>query len=131
MASLEPVLAHVKAAASGTLSAIALRAETALEELLTNSVVHGNSAQSEEASIWLAVAASNGFLKLRFEDAFAEFDPMAQIDTALQRSAGSLEQRRLGGLGLLMAYRLADRFCYTRENGRNCIELSFLDRSLN
>ena len=131
MESLEPVLAHVKLAASGTLSAIALRAETALEELLTNSVVHGNTAQSEEASIWLAVAASNESLKLQFEDAFAEFDPMAEIDTALQRTAGSLEQRRIGGLGLLMVYRLADRFFYTRENGRNCIELSFLDRSLN
>ena len=129
--SLEPVLAHVNSAASGTLSAIALRAETALEELLTNSVVHGNTAQSEEASIWLAVAASNESLKLQFEDAFAEFDPMAEIDTALQRTAGSLEQRRIGGLGLLMVYRLADRFFYTRENGRNCIELSFLDRSLN
>ena len=131
MESLDPVLAHVKSVASGTPSAIALRAETALEELLTNSVVHGNAAQSEEASIWIAAAASGEFLKLRFEDAFAQFDPLAEIDMALQRSVFPLEQRRIGGLGLLMVYRLADEFRYTRSNGRNCIELSFLGRSLN
>jgi len=130
MESLEPMLAHVKSVASGTLSAIALRAETAVEELVTNSVVHGNAAQSEEASIWLAVAASGESLTLRFEDAFAGFDPLAEIGMALQRTAGPLEQRRIGGLGLLMVYRLADEFRYTRENGRNCIELSFQGRSL-
>jgi anti-sigma regulatory factor (Ser/Thr protein kinase) len=122
MASLDPALAHVKSFATGSLSAIALRAETALEELLTNSVVHGNA---------LSVAAHNESLKLRFEDAFAEFDPLAEIDLALQRAAGPLEQRRIGGLGLLMVYRLADEFLYMRANGRNCIELSFLARRLN
>jgi serine/threonine-protein kinase RsbW len=131
MASLDPALAHVKSFATGSLSAIALRAETALEELLTNSVVHGNAAQSEQALIWLSVAAHNESLKLRFEDAFAEFDPLAEIDLALQRAAGPLEQRRIGGLGLLMVYRLADEFLYMRANGRNCIELSFLARRLN
>jgi serine/threonine-protein kinase RsbW len=131
MESLDPLLAHVKSLASGTPSAIALRAETALEELVTNSVVHGNQAQSEDASIWLSVAAGSESLKLRFEDAFAQFDPLAEIGLALQRAAGPLEQRRIGGLGLLMVYRLADEFLYTRANGRNCIELSFLSRSLN
>lgn len=128
MESLAPVLAHVKSAASGIPSAIALRAETALEELLTNSVVHGNSAQVATASIWLGVAAHGGSLKLRYEDAFAEFDPLSEIEAALERSSNPIpmEQRNAGGLGLLMVYRLADEFRYTRENGRNCIDLIFL-----
>lgn len=130
MESLAPVLAHVRWVASGTPSGIALRAETALEELLTNSVVYGNTAHSEVASIWVAIAATNDSLNLRFEDAFEEFDPLAEINVTLQRTAYSLEQRKVGGLGLLMVYRLADEFNYTRSNGRNCIELSFLDRSL-
>jgi serine/threonine-protein kinase RsbW len=130
MESLDPVLALVKSLASGTSSAIALRAETAVEELLTNSVVHGNTAQSEDALIWLSVAAHNESLKLRFEDAFTEFDPVAEVGMALERAAGALEQRRIGGLGLLMVYRLADEFLYARANGRNCIDLSFLGRSL-
>ena len=128
MESLDPVLVHVQSAAPDTSPAIALRAETALEELLTNSVIHGNTAKSEQASIWLAVAASPDALNLRFEDAFAEFDPLSEIRTALQRTGSPLEQRRAGGLGLLMVYRLADEFRYTREDGRNRIELAFLAR---
>lgn len=128
MESLEPVLAHVKRAALGTEPAVALRAETALEELLSNSVVHGNTAQETTASVWLAVTASGQALELRYEDPFAEFDPLFEIDAALQRTANPLDQRRVGGLGLLMVYRLADEFRYMRENGRNCIELSFSGR---
>ena len=128
MESLAPVLAHVKAAASGTEPSIALRAETAMEELLTNSVVHGGAAQAGPTSIWLAVAATSEALKLRYEDAFAEFDPLSEIGAALQRTSSPADQRRAGGLGLLMVYRLADEFRYVRENGRNCIELSFLAR---
>ena len=130
MESLDPVLAHIRWVASGIPSGIALRAETALEELLTNSVVYGNTAHSEVASIWVAVVATDDSLNLRFEDAFEAFDPLAEINAALQRTAYSLEQRRVGGLGLLMVYRLADEFNYTRSNGRNCIKLAFLDRSL-
>ena len=129
MESLAPVLAHIKSAASGTEPAIALRAETALEELLTNSVVHGSAGQTNPASIWLAVTASGEALKLRYEDAFAEFDPLSEIDAALQRTGSPVDQRRVGGLGLLMVFRLADQFRYVRENGRNCIELSFLGRA--
>ena len=128
MESLGPVLAYLKSAAFGIPPAVALRAETALEELLTNSVVHGNAEQIAEASIWLVVTASGQVLKLRYEDAFAEFDPLAEIDAALRRSSNPMpiDQIRAGGLGLLMVYRLADEFRYSRENGRNCIELSFM-----
>ena len=130
MESLAPALAHIKSAAFGTAPGTALRAETALEELLTNSVIHGNAAQAASASIWLAVTADGESLKLRYEDAFAEFDPLSEIGAALQRTSNPMpvEQRRVGGLGLLMVYRLADEFRYVRENGRNCIELSFTGR---
>ena len=128
MESLEPALAHLKAAAVGTEPALALRAETALEELLTNSVMHGNAAQDKHALIWLAVTTSGPALKLRFEDPFAEFDPLPEIDAAVERTRIPIDQRGPGGLGLLMVYRLADEFRYVRENGRYCIELSFTGR---
>jgi serine/threonine-protein kinase RsbW len=130
MESLEPALEHFKAAAQDTEPALALRAETALEELLTNSVLHGNAEQSVAARIWLGVVASAQTLGLCFEDAFAEFDPLAEIEAALQRTASPIEERRAGGLGLLMVYRLADEFRYVRENGRNRIELSFRRRNV-
>jgi len=125
MDSLGPLLARVRAASSGVEPAAVLRAETAIEELLTNSVVHGGPAAATPASLWLSVGASGNALRLRYEDDFAAFDPMPRIKEALQRTGSPMDQRPVGGLGLLMVYRLADTFHYSRENGRNCMELSF------
>lgn len=125
MGALGPLLAHVRAASAGVEPTAALRAETAVEELLTNSVVHGGGEGAAPASVWLSIDASANALKLRFEDAFAAFDPMPEIALALQRTASPMDQRPVGGLGLLMVYRLADEFRYVRENGHNCIDLTF------
>lgn len=106
-----------------------LRAETALEELLTNSIVHGRASAMPSATIWLAARGQEDVLNLRYEDAFAPFDPMAKIDEALLRTANPMEQRPPGGLGLLMVFRMADAFRYLNEDGRNRIDLSFTGRS--
>ena len=120
---------HLKTIATVTEPLIVLRAETALEELLTNSVVHGGRADTLASEIWLSAALRGPDLHLRYEDAFAAFDPMLSIDQALLRTANPLEQRPPGGLGLLMVFRMADEFRYLREDGRNRIDLSFIQRS--
>ena len=108
-------------------SAPILRAETALEELLANSVAHGGAMSNASASdIWLGAVLSGQRLQLRFEDGFAPFDPMDQIDQALRRTANPLAQRPPGGLGLLMVFRMADEFNYQRADGRNRIDLAFV-----
>ena len=102
-----------------------LRVETALEELLSNSVTHGGGVAGAPASdIWLGAALDGGRLQLRFEDGFAPFDPMDQIDQALRRAANPLAQRP-GGVGLMMVFRMADGFSYQRADGRNRIDLVF------
>lgn len=130
MESLGPALALVKAACPGAEPELApaLRAQTALEELLTNSVLHGAAGRSDGASIWLGVAADADGLKLRYEDEFSAFDPMPFIAEALRRSENPMDQRPVGGLGLLMAYRLADEFHYARAGTHNRIDLTFLAR---
>ena len=128
MESLEHALAHLKAASFDAEPAAALRAETAVEELLTNSVLHGGAGQPAQTMVWLSVTPSGEALKLRYEDGFAAFDPMPKISEALQQTGNPIDLRPLGGLGLLMVYRLADEFRYARENGRNCIELWFRRR---
>ena len=105
-----------------------LRVETAVEELLTNCVVHGGAASVPRSEVWIGATAHAGGLSLRFEDAFAAFDPAGKIGEALRRTTNPLDQRPLGGLGLLMVYRLADEFRYSREGDRNRIDLSFLAR---
>ena len=105
-----------------------LRAETAIEELLTNTVVHGEAARSPQASVWLSVHPVNGACTLQYQDQQLQFDPHARIAEAMQRTENPMDQRPLGGLGLLMVFRLADDFRYQREGDRNCIELLFKSR---
>ena len=128
--SLDAMAAHLQASVPACDAAARLRAETALEELLTNSIVHGKARQLPPDSVWLAARVSDDALHLRYEDAFAPFDPVARIDEALLRTANPMEQRPPGGLGLLMVFRLADAFRYRHENGRNRIELSFSGRPI-
>lgn len=116
----------MRSAAPDWESAPLSRAETALEELLTNSVVHGGAAGAPGADVWLGAAIDGERLQLRYEDGFAPFDPMEQIDQALRRATDPLEQRLPGGLGLLMVFRMADGFRYQRTDGRNRIDLEFV-----
>jgi len=106
-----------------------LRAETALEELLTNSIVHGKALAMPPATIWLSARGQDNMLNLRYEDALGPFDPMAKIDEALRRTASPMEQRPAGGLGLLIVFRMADAFRYLHKDGRNRIDLSFAGQS--
>ncbi|MEO8543287.1 MAG: ATP-binding protein [Burkholderiaceae bacterium] len=128
MESLVSMVAHLQSVAAALDLATALRAETALEELLSNSVVHGGALQMPESSVWLSAVARIDGVLLRYEDPFAAFDPMAKIDEALRRTANPIEQRPSGGLGLLMVFRLADEFRYLRDSGRNRIDLLFASR---
>ncbi len=124
------MVAHLQSRAQHCESTALLRAETALEELLTNSILHGHAAQTRAASVWLAASGGDDGVQLRYEDAFARFDPMARIDEALRRTVNPMEQRPPGGLGLLMVFRLADGFDYQHVQGRNRIDLRFTGRAI-
>lgn len=130
MDSLAEMRSVLKAASLGTEGPVVLRAETALEELLTNSVTYGGLDTAATHWVWLSVRQERDALRVRFEDAFAAFDPFPRIDEALQRTSNPMDQRPLGGLGLLMVFRLADEFRYARKGDRNCMQLVFRDRHL-
>lgn len=128
--SLGAMAAHLQAMAPTCDGAAMLRAETALEELMTNAIVHGHAMQLPSAMVWLAARGQGDALHVRYEDTLAPFDPMARIDEALLRTANPMEQRPPGGLGLLMVFRLADAFRYQHAAGRNCIDLTFTGRPI-
>lgn len=122
------MVAHLKSVSTVLESATVLRAETALEELLSNSIVHGGALALPAPVVWMSADSRLDGLLMRYEDPFAPFDPMAKIDEALHRTAHRLEQRPAGGLGLLMVFRLADEFRYLREGERNRIDMVFAAR---
>lgn len=127
MESLDAMVVHLRSITHLPDSLAVLRAGTALEELLTNSVVHGVAHNAPASEIWLSAALRGHDLQLRYEDAFAPFDPISEIDRALRRTANPMEHRPPGGLGLLIVFRMADEFSYQRENGRNRIDMSFIE----
>lgn len=141
MEALEAVLAHVEAQADGIPSETVLRAQTALEELFTNCVLHGGpnplhkkdkgGAQpgENEQCIWLGVQCQGPQLHLQLEDPFAEFDPFQQVSQESSFGYLPVEDRPVGGLGVLMVARLADAVRYTRTSGRNCVSLYFAPRN--
>ena len=125
MESLPAMLQHVRQMAGIAPEDVVLRTETAVEELLTNSVVHGHAVDPAGSRVWMSVSAHGGALYLCYEDSLAPFDPTGKIGEALARTGNPLDQRPLGGLGLLMVYRLADEFRYVREGERNRMEMAF------
>lgn len=128
MESLVSMVAHFKSASLALESTTVLRAETVLEELLSNSVVHGGALALPAPVVWMSADVRVDGLLMRYEDPFAPFDPMARLDEALRQSANPLERRPAGGLGLLMVFRLADEFRYLREGERNRIDMVFATR---
>ena len=128
MESLAAVLAHIAQASDGADQGMLARAQTAVEELFSNSVLHGGPATPEADSVWVGARLANRELEVHIEDAFPAFDPFSQLASAQRHSELPVEQRPIGGLGILMVHRLADQAHYNRGGGRNRIMLRFTPR---
>lgn len=93
-----------------------------------NFVCHGG-AQGNSLQAWLEVRCDSGRLNVSFEDSAAPFDPFADLVHASEGLDQPLELRSEGGVGRLLIKQLADSACYSRSDGRNCIELVFSPRT--
>ena len=123
MASLSDVIGLVEEFARG--HGIArddlLRLTLVVEELFTNTVVHGHGGDSD-ALIRLALGATEAEVCLLYEDDAPPFDASAGVaehasDPGDTGATGT--DRRVGGLGLRLVAHHAARLRYAREEGRN------------
>jgi anti-sigma regulatory factor (Ser/Thr protein kinase) len=89
-----------------------------LEELLINLGTHGG-AIDDVAKVSVRIEA--GRVVGDIEDTGPEFDPRSSPDPDL---TASLEDRKIGGLGLFLARKLAERLDYVRRDGKNHTEFS-------
>ena len=96
----------------------ALRLELAVEEWVVNLCTHAYAARDGELEI--TVRQRNGQLLIEIIDQGPPFDPTAspEPDAALP-----LEQRKPGGLGLLLVRRMTDGLRYSRDGERNIVTL--------
>lgn len=103
----------------------ALRAKLVIEELFTNSVLHGY--RGSDGMIWLAAHSENNRLFITYQDEAPAYNPF-DANAATAQMHAKTDKRPNGGLGIILVSHLADTMGYRYENGRNILELSFFDR---
>lgn len=97
-----------------------LRLTLLVEELFTNTVVHGHGADSE-APVRLECEVVPGRIALTYEDTGPAHDPFSQV--VAPDAAAAVEDRPVGGLGVLLVRAMARQVEYRRTGGRNRISL--------
>ncbi|MFI5375030.1 MAG: ATP-binding protein [Candidatus Rokuibacteriota bacterium] len=116
---VDAFLAEVCAAA-GLGRDTCLRLTLLVEELFTNTVVHGHGADSD-APVRLECEVAPGRVALVYEDTGPAHDPFAQVTTP--DAEAPVEERPVGGLGVLLVSAMAEQLEYRRDGDRNRISL--------
>ncbi len=121
---LSPLLAQIAAHANQLAlpSHLAHKLALVLEELFLNSVHHGRR-DGVEGKIYLSVHTTAEVVQIIYEDDGAAYDPFLSVDRAVLQEDS--DNRRIGGLGILLVEGLATSAHYARHAERNRIELSF------
>lgn len=89
-----------------------------IEELVTNIIKYGKGSD-ENATIEIELSIEGGQIKLVISDNSAAFNPLEQeqADTGL-----SLEERNVGGLGLVLVRKKVQSLSYEYINGYNILK---------
>lgn len=90
-------------------------ADLAVDEILNNILQHAYT-DDQPRAIGITLRRDHDQVSLRFSDDGAPFDPLAAAP--LQQSS-QIDTARIGGRGLLMLHRMADRLQYERQDQRN------------
>ena len=90
------------------------------EELFTNTIHHGHAGESD-ARVRITIESWEKHVRLIYEDSAPPHDPLAAaLRVNLQLP---LENRPVGGLGMLLTVKLTERAHYSFVGGRNRVEL--------
>jgi serine/threonine-protein kinase RsbW len=98
----------------------ALTFELALEEVFMNVVMHGSGAD-QVPSVTVSFTLVNGGVTLMVEDDGAPFDPLS---LPAPNVAASLEERRVGGLGVFLVRQVMDSVSYQRRGTMNQLRMT-------
>jgi anti-sigma regulatory factor (Ser/Thr protein kinase) len=94
--------------------------ELALEEIFMNVVMHGSPA-GRVPRVDVSLALCDGCLTLMIEDDGPSFDPLL---LAAPDVTASLEERRVGGLGVYLVRQMMDAVSYRRLGGHNQLSMT-------
>ena len=113
--SLAAALGFIRETLAGTdVQAIAAMLNAADE--VTSNIVNYSGATGYR----IEVERTADRLRFRFSDDGTPYNPLSHVDPDTH---AAIEDRPIGGLGLVVVKRLADRLSYSRENDRNVLTL--------
>ena len=93
------------------------RLQLAVDEVVTNIIVHGYQESGLEGKVDLSAEIDDRALTIIVEDTAKPFDPTkAKPPENLDKP---LEERNIGGLGVYLALKSVDQFTYEYKDGRN------------
>lgn len=119
--SLKPIRDYVMNATSlaGLNKLFANRLRLAVDEIVTNAIVHGYEESGTQGNIRIEAALDDNQLTITVEDTGPHYDP-TQHEMPTQEDLGQpLDTRDIGGLGIYLAVNSIDEFRFERVNNRN------------
>jgi serine/threonine-protein kinase RsbW len=99
-----------------------LRLQLVIEELFTNTIMHGYGEECDEP-IEIALGAAPGRITVDYQDAAAGYDPAGALATSRERVSEPFEQRPVGHLGVHLAAAIVEDMRYARVGGRNQLQI--------
>jgi serine/threonine-protein kinase RsbW len=99
----------------------ALRLTLIIEELFTNTLMHGHRGD-HDSPVHIELDIGPAQLALRFADRAPPFDPLYYLAN-LSRLDKPVEERKPGGLGLALVAQMSERFDYAHVDGFNSLSL--------
>jgi anti-sigma regulatory factor (Ser/Thr protein kinase) len=120
LSEFESIAAFIEGACASLQEDARLRIVLLVEELFVNSVNHGYGGDSDQP-VWLTLSVGDDECRLVYEDCAPAYDPFAAVDTSTIDA--DLDQRRIGGLGIVLLVEFSSKHDYQRRGDRNVIEL--------
>ena len=110
-------------AQQGMSSDVSFAVQLCLEEAVANIIMYG-AARGDRLEIAVELERNGGTLVARIEDNGRQFDPTRAPPPAV---ATSLEQAKVGDLGIHLMRNFASGMDYERRDGRNRLTLRFAE----
>jgi len=113
------------AAAHGLSPRDTLHLDLVLEEAVSNSIKYGyEPGDDHDAAVRVDLAHGAGRVTIRISDDGLPFDPLA--DAPDPDTQAGLEDRPIGGLGVHMMKTVMTDLRYTRDGGRNVLDMALI-----
>ena len=97
----------------------AFQIDLVLEELVTNCIVYGRPGDGD-GTIRVQLERTGDLVEIDLVDDGVAFDPRSAPEPDVD---ATLEERRVGGLGVFLVRQFVDELDYRREDGRNHLHL--------